>query len=215
MSAPIRLKLKLKQIYPINYDFGKNWDTKIKPFLDHPKIKRSITKGINSYLRDNDFNKLYKKGTAPASYSSRDGYFMVMDRKRETKRHELYNPNQLPDDDDEQSLMEMEKEIDFYFPWDQIKYDIETYDVIGACHWWAPTFEITLARLVEPTESWRILSSSKHTTVINHDSTKIFDLLYWCGVGGRLNYHLFGDQLNDNDLTLGGKLAFIDASRED
>ena len=36
--------------YPINYDFGANWNDKIKPFLDNPKIKRAIRKGINDYL---------------------------------------------------------------------------------------------------------------------------------------------------------------------
>ena len=35
-------------LYPINYDFGYNWDTKIVPYLTNSKIKKAIRKGVNS-----------------------------------------------------------------------------------------------------------------------------------------------------------------------
>lgn len=85
-------------IYPINYDFSKNWDTKIKPFLDDPKVIRALTRGVNGYLANWPNQKKYKKNTCPANYSSKDGYMMLMDRKRELKMKELRKAKQLPQD---------------------------------------------------------------------------------------------------------------------
>lgn len=28
--------------YPVNYDFGKNWNDKIVPILDDPKVKKAL-----------------------------------------------------------------------------------------------------------------------------------------------------------------------------
>ena len=47
--------------YPINYDFGINWDTRIKPHLDNPKIKKAIQKGVNDYLKNFPMIKIMKK----------------------------------------------------------------------------------------------------------------------------------------------------------
>jgi hypothetical protein len=43
----------------------------------------------------------------------------------------------------------------------------------GACHWLV-NFNLKLAQLAEPTRPWRILTSSKHSTVWDGDST-LFD----------------------------------------
>ena len=59
--------------YPINYDFGGNWLTKIVPVLDNPKIMNSIKRGINAYLRNfPNCKKKFQLGTVPSSYSSKD-----------------------------------------------------------------------------------------------------------------------------------------------
>ncbi len=89
-----------------------------------------------------------------------------------------------------------------YFTWAQRKNDIDSYLLYGACRWWAPSFEITLAR-----------EGRNHATVINKDNTKVFDLLYW-GLDGRVEEHMFGDIIPFplRDETLGGRAAYIDSA---
>jgi len=122
--------------YPINYDFGTNWQTKIVPFLEHPKVLRAITRGVNGYL--NNFplcKKKYKQNTPPARYSSKDLHVMLMDRKEEIQMKKLRKEKKLPkdflaferkskkntDDDDESwiRIMEWQNEIlEPYTCWD-------------------------------------------------------------------------------------------------
>lgn len=217
--------------YPVNYDFGTNWDTKIKPFLDHPKIKRAIRKGVNDYLSMFPTNERYKENTVPAYYSSKDGHMTLMDRKSEELFDVLRKLNLLPkkllkleklmytcDEDDADNYgdkyFEMRmKFMNKFFTWDMVKYDLETYYLSGSCHWYAPTFELELARLVEPNEKWRIRTGEDHTTVINENNTKVFDLLYWAS-DERLENYVFGDEIENPDPTLGGKAAFIDSQRK-
>lgn len=216
-------------MYPINFDFGQHWESKIKPHLDDPRVKRAYRRGVNNYLNNWENNiKKYKRNTAPANYSSKDYYCMLRDRQEDIIIDQLRQEGNLPkkyldlehgnddDDDDDNSdkWFEMrEKILKPYFTWDKIKYKLETYYLSGGCHWYAPTFELTLARLVEPDERWRVRTSDKHTTVINHNNTKIFDLLYWV-CNNRLENYLFGDPIPENkvDPTLGGKDAYEDST---
>ena len=221
-------------IYPINYDFGKNWDTKVKPFLEHPKIKKAIVKGVNSYLSIFPNNHKYKKNTPPAQYSSKDWYVTIRDRQEEIIMEKLRTSNQLSkefldfeakiqehgdycigddDENDPQTLYDMQQEILApYFSWDKIKYDILSYCLSGSCHWWSPTFELTLAKLVEPEIKWKVQRGNDHTTVISQDKKRVFDLLYW-SCDDRIDNYIFNDPIpNDKiDPTLGGKQAFIDS----
>ena len=221
--------------YPINYDFGKNWTSKIVPFLKHEKILKAIKEGVNDYLSMFPAcEEKYKKNTAPACYSSMDWYdCILMDRKREIKFKQLSKLNVLPkkyllleekakkiDTDTSEGenlwikLMEMKDEIlEPYFSWENIWRNPESYILAGSCHYYAPTFELTLAQLVEPEEEWLVRSDEKHTTVINKSHTKTFDLLYWA-YNGRLEHYMFGDKLTEkakNDKTLGGKEAYLDS----
>ena len=218
----------------MNYDFGANWDSKIKPLLDNPKVLRSITLGVNRYLAQFPTKERYKKNTCPATYSSLDYYCCtLMDRKRDELFDRLRKTGELPreflelemeyhnceDDDDDiiTAYHEMREDIlEPYFTWDKIKYDAESYYLCGSCHWWAPTFELTLAKLVEPTEKWKVRMGSKHSTVINAAGTKVFDLLYW-GLDKRLENRMFGDPIPKSkvDKTLGGKLAYQNSSWDD
>lgn len=213
--------------YPKNYDFGKKWNKKIKSHLDNPIIKKAIRKGVNDYLKNFPTKRKYVPNTIPADYSSKDAYMMIIDRKREELLEELRESNSLPkkflrlekkmrhtDDCEElatEHLEMMDKILNPYFTWDKVKYDLETYYLSGACHWYAPTFELELAKLVEPNENWYVRSGEDHTTVINEDETKLFDLLYWCD-GDRFDNYLFGDPIKKKDPTRGGKAAYIDSS---
>jgi hypothetical protein len=223
---------------PCNYDFGAYWETEIVPHLDNPKIQKAIRDGVNWYLKESRQPHLrYKKNTAPASYSSRDGYArLIMGRREDQLEDDLRKRGKLPlyftraekkfvDAHEENSPILSEKEWDkieddigdardrltaHLYKWDNIKYNLETYFFCGACHWYNPTFCLTLARLVEPDENWHVLDGIKHTTVVNYECSKVFDLLYWCDKG-RLGNHVFGDEVREQDETLGGYAAFWDA----
>ena len=69
---------------------------------------------------------------------------------------------------------------------------MDSYCLIGGCHWWNPTFCLTLANIVMPNEKWIVINSDYHTTVVNSDCTKIFDILYF----------------DENDKSFGGDLAY-------
>lgn len=220
--------LWFKMQYPINYDFGANWVEKIVPHLDDPRIKKALRVGINDYLSLYPGNKKYKANTCPATYSSRDGYCMLMDRKSKNYIKQLKRDGKLPkkyillkrklasgecsDDDDDicTQLFYMEESMTKHLhQWKNIKYNLESYCLFGSCHSYAPTFELTLARLVEPNEEWIIKTSDIHTTVINKSKTKVFDLLYWAAFAD-INHYMFGDQVEEYDETMGGKRAYLD-----
>ena len=216
-------------VYPKNYDFASHWKTKVVPFLEHPEVLKSIVKGVNGYLRSfPECKERYKKNTPPAKYSSGDWYCCtLMERKRDELLEQLRDENKLsksflkreeicatsyePDiETSNKYLRSLEYALRPYMNWNVIKYDIESYVLYGSCHWVNPTFGLTLARLVEPEEEWRVLSGEKHTTVINKSNTKVFDLLYW-SIDGRVENYIFGDPLANPDPTLGGKQAYEDA----
>jgi hypothetical protein len=209
--------------YPVNYDFEANWRINVVPHLDNPLVRQALKDGINGYLTCFPRNEKYKHNTCYANYSSMDYYATLMMRKGEIYMKELEDENRLPrkylnlknsineDNADEIGylLLEMEDKIQRpLYKWENIKYDLETYVVCGASHFMAPTFGLTLARLVEPQEEWRIRAGKEHTTVINKNNTKVFDINYWF-LDGRLENYMFGDDIKKHDPTLGGKEAYL------
>lgn len=71
--------------------------------------------------------------------------------------------------------------------------------MFGACHWWNPTFGLTLAKIIYPNEKWIIKSSDYHTTIVNKSENLVFDILYF----------------DENDEMKGGKKAIFDASKKE
>jgi len=199
--------------YTINFDFGKHWKTAIVQYLDNPELLKSVRDGVNNYLLIVlAKNKKYKKGTPPAMYSSDDHYSNLMERKQLDFIHQLVKENKMPtnylqlvekvgriDELDDKSgkidklfgrMVRLETRIlKEFMTWDVMRYDLESYYLSGGSHVWAPTFELTLARLVEPNEEWTLRSGKLHTTVINESGTKVFDLLYWAR--GRIENYMF------------------------
>lgn len=218
--------------YPVNYDFGKYWDTKIIDLLDHPDIKDAIRKGINKYLKSRGWDGKYEKDTVPAAYTDSFYYADIMRRLDKRVYQRLIEKDKVPlellklecytnsfDDDDaikdvyENDLHEKKhKFLNKKFPWSSKKYDMETYCVVDSSHSWAPTFELTLAKLVKPKEEWRVLKGHKHSTVINKDNTKVFDLLTWALLDNRLEEFIFDDYSSHDDPTLGGMKAYLDSN---
>jgi hypothetical protein len=69
--------------------------------------------------------------------------------------------------------------------------------------------------LVEPEQKWRVQKGdSTAAVVVNKDGTRCFDLEYWC-LGTRLGHYLFGDELKEHDLTLGGRHVFSPSVLDD
>ena len=71
--------------------------------------------------------------------------------------------------------------------------------MIGACHWWNPTFSLTLAKLVYPNEKWKIKKGFYHTTVVNLNESLVFDILYF----------------DENEEMKGGTLALCESSKKE
>lgn len=162
------------------------------------------------------------KPTILSHFTFRDHYAMIMDRKEEEYLKCIELPpryielQEMMKDDDNDCIDEYielrERLAKPVHEWLNIKYNLESYYMSGGCHWHASSVMLVLARLVEPNETWEVRSSEVHTTVINRDETRVFDLLYWAALDRRLENYLFGDSNEGNDNTLGGKDAFLDSA---
>jgi hypothetical protein len=207
--------------YPINYNFALYWQHTIVPLLDHPDVLKAIQRCAITYIKARGLNRLYHPDTPLASYTSSDCYYTLMEQKAEKylkrielpPRHaELRAMMESDDNDALEEFLELEEQLSEPIrQWSNIKYNIESYYLIGACHWYAPTVMLTLARLVDPKEKWIVRYGMHHTTVINRSETRVFDLIYW-GLDGRLRNYLFGDEIEEHDITLGGKGAFVNST---
>jgi hypothetical protein len=206
------------QQYPQNYDFGKNWQTQVVPHLEKPAIKKAIRAGIKSYFKfvAPKNRRHYKKDTVPASYSSCDWWASRI-WKRESKLmldHEAKNilPRNLiykEGCNGDRFMKRRDKYLQQFFNWETLKHEIGSYVLHNGCFDWAPTFELELAKLVEPHEKWSVREGSHHCTVINSDESRVFDLNYWALTGSRYDRFIDEEQVEEKDTTLGGKAAFI------
>jgi hypothetical protein len=181
----------------------------------------------------------YDSNRSPASYSwPKETYDAWMNKKLKYKLEELRSLEILPRDyltleenieralNDGASWIDVDELVDSlakyaskivepYLSWNKVRYDLESYVLTGGCHWWAKSFELVLARLVEPDEMWFVKGGREmqHSTVINAARTKVFDLLYWAG-DGRLLAYLFGTMKRvKTDVTLGGAKAYCDSEK--
>jgi hypothetical protein len=218
-----------KVTYPKNFDFGKYWKTKIVPHLDNPEIQKAIRDTI--IFSDHYSGKTYPEYCPYSAHITPVWYWSVMDRRiehlyqkykdsddfsEELKKAydnlaKLSQSDNTNPDDIKRAQFELRNcAITTYFTWPKTKHYIETYIILhkSVCSLLALTFGLSLARLVEPDEKWRIRCGKEHATVINEDCTKVFDLTFW-SKDGRLKNLLFGDEIYNDDPTLGGKDAYI------
>jgi hypothetical protein len=199
----------------MNYDFKSNWNNIILPLLSLPKVKKSIKKGITSYINDGNYYKdiTYNPYECPVFYQRGDGWDVYIDDFEEKLTEKFLESGFLKKDENEPATND-NGEIDDYFDSSEYnkylnykneilkpfikhheKTSLRAYQMFGACHWWNPTFGLTLAKLIYPNENWIIKSSDYHTTIVNKSETLVFDILYF----------------DENDETKGGKKAIIDA----
>jgi len=203
----------------MNYDFKTNWNDVILPLLSLPKVKKSIKKGIISYINDGNCYEdiIYNPNKCPAFYERGDGWGVYIDDYEEKLTEKLLETGFLKKDENE-PLTNDNGEFDDYLESDNyiiyenykqelikpfIKYHEKTslraYQMFGACHWWKPTFGLTLAKIIYPNEKWVVKRGEYHTTIVNKNATLVFDILYF----------------DENDEMKGGKQAIIDASKKE
>lgn len=160
----------------------------------NPDIKFKSYQNIYDYLNNKHSNYYLNKNSSPADYSSR-----ITDNKMEwendlidtlNKTH-MIEPFPWDNYDEEKKKntnpqLEYEKYREEYLdpflePYinNYKKTHMNSYCLVGGCHWWNPTFCLTLANIVMPNEKWRPKKSDYHTTIVNSDNTKIFDILYF------------------------------------
>ena len=177
------------------------------------KVKLKSYKNIYDYL-DNIHGKYYlNKNSSPADYSSccseheMDWENELIDTLEKTHMIEPFDCDDCDDCEDNQQQTNAELAYEKYredylnpilkpYVNNYKKTHMDSYCLIGGCHWWNPTFCLTLAKIIMPKESWKIKSSEYHTTVVNSDDTKIFDILYF----------------DETDGSFGGESAFENAS---
>lgn len=198
----------------MNYDFKANWNDIILPLLSLPNVKKSIKKGITNYINDGNCYKdtIYDCNKCPASYGRGDGWIVYMDEFEESLTAKLIASGFLKqnetislddedefDDDFDEEYINYKNEIIKPFITHHEKTSLRAYQMFGACHWWNPTFGLTLAKIIYPNEKWKVKKGVYHTTIVNSDESLVFDILYF----------------DENDTTKGGSLAICDSSKKE
>lgn len=187
----------------MNFDFGKHWDTRIVPLLSTRDIKISITKTMKHYLKYEHPGRLYDKKHAPAWHISEDDSYTKALAEYETKiTAELMAAGQLREEKNfestEQYSAYIKRQVQPYLDHFE-RTNIAAYQCKSAWVYWTPNVGLDLAELLEPTGGWRVIGNPWYATIVNKDSTKVFDLLAY----------------NKEDETRGGAAAIAEATRTD
>ena len=200
----------------MNYDFKANWNDIILPLLSLPKVKKSIKKGVNNFIKDGNYHKdiIYDSNKCPAFYQRGDGWYSYILDYEDKLTEKLLQSGYLHEDenkpnedyDDEYFDSDEHNEYENYkqsviepFIKHHEKNSLRAYQMFGACHWWNPTFCLTLAKTIYPNEKWIVKEGFYHTTIVNKNESLVFDILYF----------------DENDETKGGKIAISDASKKE
>lgn len=203
----------------MNYDFKTNWNDVILPLLSLHKVKKSIKKGITSYINDGNCYEdiIYNPNKCPAFYERGDGWSVYIDDYEEKLTEKFLETGFLKKDENEPTTND-DGEMDDYIESDNYiiyenyknsilyqfikhheKTSLRAYQMFGACHWWNPTFGLTLAKIIYPNEKWIVKRGEHHTTIVNKNEMLVFDILYF----------------DENDEMKGGKQAISDASKKE
>jgi len=175
-------------------------------------VKFKSYQNIYDYLNNIHGTYYLNKNSSPSDYSScitehqmewEDNLLEKLEKSGVVKPFEFNQDNE--DSEDEQEKYESYREyldpILKPYVTNYKKTHMDSYCLWGGCHWWNITFCLTLAKIVLPNEKWEIRSSEYHTTVVNEDETKIFDILYFDKddktFGGNLAYENSGMNLNE------------------
>jgi hypothetical protein len=185
----------------MNYDFKSNWMTVISPLLELSIVKESIENGITDFINSGNAwsHKIkYDNTRCPASYGRSDWWHChVLDDFRDKKSVELVekgillsykdfckkNNYDIEGDGYEDAYIQeyFDYKAEVFIPYikEFERTDYRSHLVFSACHWWNPTFCLTLAKLIYPLEEWKVLNGMYHTTITNKDQSMIFDIIVY------------------------------------
>ena len=191
----------------MNYDFRNNWESIIVPHLRTKSIRKAIRTAIETYIREAEDHRgpdKYDPTLCPAEWSIGDSYWTHEHDFIDNKTEELIKAGMLRKPT-KREKDPWSKKYDAYEEYINItmepyvshfrKYSLEAHQPYSTCHWWNRYFGIALAKIVLPEEVWIVIEGPIHTTVVNSERTRIFDILYY----------------DENDCSLGGKDALKDA----
>ena len=189
----------------MNYDFKSKWEIECMPLMRTDAIQKSIAKAVNGKNRneriggvDKQFLKKFKKYDFPLNYARGDGFYLADERRHlcieeiELELIEwgiLIKDKDAPADDasdDEWNYYDMSPEYYDYREKTMAPYvnamrekHYDYYQMFHYCHWFNPTFGLTLAKMVMPKVDWVVRRGDRHTTVVSIDLTLVFDILYY------------------------------------
>lgn len=236
----VRHRYKKFTVVPQNYDFGANWTSILLPLIKTDVMQKAIMEGMARVL-DQEGDPDYDITKPPARYCvspiwsdlqlDYDNMAVAKwtaDGKLSKKENRILHPPPYDEDFSGIDRHSPEYEALQSKTWDNIalKYrkangtdiwqnQLESYVVFHECEAWNATFGIALARLAVPEEKWRVVRRPAHTTVMNQDNTRCFDILLWgCG---HLRKHVLASSASEfdslehsmnaeeHDATFGGK----------
>ena len=150
-----------------NYDFKANEKEFIK-VCNTKRIKKLFKKCIMTYLIDTKQQHiLYNESKPPLMYGS---YYI--DDYRELQQKYI----RVDDDDDYKTYT---TNINNFIYTELLK-SYKGYVIYGACHWLNKIVMLEVARILEPNEEWTIRTNNTiHTTIINKNQNKVFDIIMY------------------------------------
>ena len=154
-----------KELLPCHYSQGDAW-TFIVSDEEKDKLRERLTIDgtIEKDLKFPNYKKILKKcrndkTKADAIYDEK--YEKYLDSHQSYKYETYCNEKMKPYID----------EI--------MKNNYKSYKLRSGCHYWNNTFSLKMANYIFPKENWEVISNHLHTTVVNKNRTKVFDILMY------------------------------------
>lgn len=147
---------------------SQNWQLCLEHFKN-PQLWTYIFHGLNNNIEFKGINRglCTDIHNVPSAYTTRfpNVTYDYGDNNDDFREQLLEELQDCYDSDDEFNTEYELRGKFFSFP--KIWRDIDLYRPIGECHTWNVTFGWCLAKLTFPHHNWRIISNSKHSSVVN------------------------------------------------
>ena len=153
-----------KELFPCQYGEGDNYEI-INDEIEDELKERLIKDGIISKDWDApDYENILKKckGDDIKANEIYDKKYEKYEESGKWYRYESYCQDKMKP-----------------YIYDIMKQNYKSYKLRGGCHWWNNTFGLKMATYIFPKEKWEVVSNHLHTTIVNKNRTKVFDILLY------------------------------------
>ena len=151
------------------------------PLLKTKTMKRAIARGLKDVIKNSKWKHTYDVNEFPINYPCLgDSHATYYDHMQENilsdlrakgveippgpnEHDDIYESNNF-DEDCNEHWKQLELIIEPYKK-EYMENDYAAYVPHHACHWWNPTFGLTLAKLIHPEIKWKVFMGEWHTTV--------------------------------------------------